>query len=477
MQLFRTVYSKLNPFMRLLVLMFIILCITPRGSFAAHYFPGDTSGKVNGNTIDVHSFGAKGDGIADDDLAIQQAIDYCAKSGGGAVIFHQKQYKLKKKVSIRSNIKMIGAGARIKWEGGKTAAFEAAGISNFGIDGLVFSGKSVFNNDGPYLLSITSGSFNGDVNNCSFSTSYIGVFVGDVSTTSSSHIAIRNSKFTNIGLNAIGLNCYGQGFVIENNTILNCGLLSSKQLVGSGIEFRGATNSIISGNLIEQVKFGGVGSCDGIRLESPPTGEHRSQVDKVFVSYNTIRNFSGHGIRMMSVSRSTISNNIIVGSAASANGILLYSSTAKSTFGNVINYNTISGCSKYAGIAFEGDDLSPTKLNSLSFNDVAKCYNGLAITYSDSNTISYNTVAGCSGQGIVHYSGSGNCFVKNSSVNSFAGAAFISGSNAVITENNFKNNKQGLYIGAKVLKSFFGSNKISGNSKNIINNSDILIRQ
>lgn len=54
-------------------------------------------------TCDVHSFGAKGDGIAKDTAAIQKAIDACAAKGGGTVILTAGTY-LSAPIVLKSNI-------------------------------------------------------------------------------------------------------------------------------------------------------------------------------------------------------------------------------------------------------------------------------------------------------------------------------------------------------------------------------------
>jgi len=62
---------------------------------------------VNGQVIyDVTAFGAKGDGVADDAKAIQQAIDQCSQEGGGRVLLPRNHTFLSGPVQLKSNIEL-----------------------------------------------------------------------------------------------------------------------------------------------------------------------------------------------------------------------------------------------------------------------------------------------------------------------------------------------------------------------------------
>jgi len=58
------------------------------------------------NTYDVLSFGAKGDGITDDAVAIQKAIDRCSAEGGGIVLFPRNHVFLSGPVELKSNVEL-----------------------------------------------------------------------------------------------------------------------------------------------------------------------------------------------------------------------------------------------------------------------------------------------------------------------------------------------------------------------------------
>jgi hypothetical protein len=68
----------------------------------------------NESTIDVvRDFGAKGNGIADDTQAIQNAIDAVYQNGGGTIVFPPGTY-LVRSVTLKENITYYGYGATIK---------------------------------------------------------------------------------------------------------------------------------------------------------------------------------------------------------------------------------------------------------------------------------------------------------------------------------------------------------------------------
>lgn len=56
---------------------------------------------------DVKAFGAKGDGIADDAVAIQKAVDACAEAGGGDVVFPSGHTFLSGPVELKSNVNVV----------------------------------------------------------------------------------------------------------------------------------------------------------------------------------------------------------------------------------------------------------------------------------------------------------------------------------------------------------------------------------
>ena len=73
-------------------------------------------GGVSAQSVyDVSAFGAKGDGVTDDAMAIQQAIDQCSRDGGGRVLFPRNHTFLAGPVELKSHVELhLEATATLK---------------------------------------------------------------------------------------------------------------------------------------------------------------------------------------------------------------------------------------------------------------------------------------------------------------------------------------------------------------------------
>src|SRR6187455_3029047 len=75
--------------------------------------------------INVHDFGAIGDGNADDSTAIQAALDACIAAGGGEVCFPEGVYKVNRVLSATFAI-----NAHITLRGMKRAVLDMTSVTN-----------------------------------------------------------------------------------------------------------------------------------------------------------------------------------------------------------------------------------------------------------------------------------------------------------------------------------------------------------
>ena len=73
-------------------------------------------GTISAQTVyDVLTFGAKGDGVTDDAVAIQRAINQCSQDGGGRVLFPRNHIYLAGPVELKSHVELhLEATATLK---------------------------------------------------------------------------------------------------------------------------------------------------------------------------------------------------------------------------------------------------------------------------------------------------------------------------------------------------------------------------
>lgn len=94
--------------------------------------------KISVETIHVDRYGAVGNGIIDDTLKIQSAIDFVANQGGGTVIFGAKTY-LVMGLTLKDNVTLEGRGKNvttIKLKNGSNSHVIQAGDFDSNADGI-----------------------------------------------------------------------------------------------------------------------------------------------------------------------------------------------------------------------------------------------------------------------------------------------------------------------------------------------------
>lgn len=218
-------------------------------------------------------FGAKGDGVADDKNAIQDAID------SSYPIVFRNNYAVSDSIMLRSNVKMIGYNKSniAAIDNGSTyyAILRGTNLENVKIEGLSFTG----------LKHWTGVTISGPLNDRGILIS------GD-----SKNIKVLNCKFLNFGAAAVTVN--GVDCMIQNNTIDYTGVFSgSLPNYNFGIEYD-FENSYVSDNVI-------TGTITAVISGLVNKNNH--------LIGNTIKTaINGqHGFYMESAENVTIENNII----------------------------------------------------------------------------------------------------------------------------------------------------------------------
>ena len=133
----------------------------PVGSKSVSYLPAGT-GAVDTNaqaklreSVSVKDFGAVGDGVTNDQSAIQAAIDAVeATATGGAVYLPAGEYKITSSIAMKAGVSLIGDGglsSRITAVSVDAITFSfTTGFGDVVIDGLNIEGSSTSNNKGIY---------------------------------------------------------------------------------------------------------------------------------------------------------------------------------------------------------------------------------------------------------------------------------------------------------------------------------------
>ncbi len=101
---------------------------------------------ISATEFNVVDFGAKGDGIADDAVAIQKAIDACNASGGGRVVFTSGKTFLSGPLHMRSNVDIhLQPNSTLLANPNESIYHESAFGANEGEGMMWLSGKDIHN--------------------------------------------------------------------------------------------------------------------------------------------------------------------------------------------------------------------------------------------------------------------------------------------------------------------------------------------
>ena len=224
-------------------------------------------------SVSVKDFGAVGDGVANDTVAIQSAVTACA---GKALYFPAGTYLVSSAITLVSNIHIYGAGqevSKILVEGSSDInIFVGVNVTQISMSDLWLYGNSVSSGSGSgfafYIYQNTSATSSGQdyrVNRCRFDNfkgDYWVRILNENVTYPLNNIFITENLFnsytgnardgSNSGVPSTCISIYGStagafttNVIIENN-IANCYYIKSFCLLWQGVQWANVSNNIIN---------------------------------------------------------------------------------------------------------------------------------------------------------------------------------------------------------------------------------------
>lgn len=235
-----------------------------------------TYSMIAGAPVSVLDFGAVGDGVANDTVAIQNAINSVTQ---GTVYFPPGVYLVSANISLKSNVNLQGENAKLTYTtswASYGAFFNGSNVSNVEITGFIFDGKGIFSATpfpNPY----------GGGNSVGFTNNQTGIQISS----SSSNVRIHNNTFTGLGRGI--LITYSSNCEITNNTMTNLG--------AAGVGTEGLTYSIINNNIIRGV-LGNLTAAGDTSLANSQyaDGVYTLESQQVIIDSNVIENIIRIGV-------------------------------------------------------------------------------------------------------------------------------------------------------------------------------------
>jgi polygalacturonase len=461
------------------IIIFLLLC-TSLAFGASSDYKVDNQGAVHaydiitkGPWVDPRAFGAVGDGVTDDSVAIQSAINSISSGNVLLVKMYGVGHSGWVGLQLKSNVNIIaqsGGGLRIlaapsqnntQWAGVTLpTVFYGNGVSEVAISGLEINGNST----AASLVSFYTGT------DCKVTGNYIHDVTGQSAAIHFEHgfkNYISGNRIENVGV-AIYTGGTAPGWSEYNVQIINNRVNTTTWTDGIvGV----MQYSVIQGNILENLNISGISlSCNG-------TGDMSHNVT---VTGNEIKNtVTGHGIQSDEINGGTLADVTITGNLFEGlygSGIYLINTQNSVVTGNRIKNFSLAGATGGAGILINNSQEITVTGNRINNATAAGwgiellSYSAVSTNYCDSITVTGNIVSNVAENGIwagiVSAETYSNITVignKVDTVTTYDGIAFTAGgTNLICSENIVVNaNRYSYYFDSSLQETAQGNTLIA----------------
>lgn len=431
--------------------------IVPTGGDGSSAWLREYSGAVN-----VHWFGAKGDGVTDDTAAIQAAIQ--AAVGNTTFFSADKVYIISSELTLPSSSHLFGYGAKLFLKALSNSRMlsnnnHTAGNTNIFIEGLEFDGNK--NNQGsvstPAILfkKSTFVTLQNVIVHDSRIATYLVDSYNQILFVDCSNCTVEKCESYNSDQGGV-LGFYGAG---GNHKILNNNFYNG----ATGIEGSNQTDSVVSKNTVRNVGYSCIsysglrnvisenilsGSSQGSGIVCGHAGTPPLIADYSVVSGNIISDTRQYGIATAGSSYVTITNNQITRSLNSYSHSIYILQNCKNikVIGNTIIDGFTIGATA-SGIFVEDSDGSVISDNIIKNVLGNSTGHGIYLYLSCPNTIiSGNIVNNSAGSGILlSSSASTRCIVNRNNISTSALTGITSYGEYSVIADNVISDTNGLY--------------------------------
>lgn len=396
------------------------------------------------STVNVETFGAVGDGITDDTLAIQAALDLAHTSGGGLVQFTPgKTYAVSTFLVVYDYTTIYAYGATIK------------AIGNSGLLRNFLSTESFSGYGGHSHIQILGGRWDGNAFNGS--TGSVTAETDVMNFIHAEDITIRDASIENVStahaleFNAINgaraLNCRFLGFA-DNSVGATRQFSEAIQLdiaVSGSSSIPAFDNTPCKNVLVDGCYFGNSTRCGyfgrAVGSHTLANGQFYSGIQIV---NNRIEGTLQEGIYTFGWRRVVIASNVISGTGQA--GIRIATADPASvgytvtTFDITIQGNTITGAGSESGIrviGYSGAKVAQLTVNGNSINGTgAGTANGIQVEHCNSPAVIGNSLASIQGTGIFNNNSDSGTITGNTIRGTASNGINITGSSGTVVSSN-----------------------------------------